>query len=209
MELLGGAKQDNVTLVVATGVGDGFTVTGVMEGPDLTGCEMSELTLGGVPEHRQGPDIGCPGTDVRQSHRTVIGHPRDGVGSVIKSVRDGWLSLERAMVRGDHGEKDLAVFSGSCESDMAAVHGRKWGAERGEIRKADGRTSSKGQFEDKAGTVALFQVKNPIPCAAAHRKIFGGAIGQCRGNSSLQIDLPDTIALGRVAAKYDCAAVVA
>jgi hypothetical protein len=37
---LGGGKQDYVALVVAASIGDGFAVTGVMEGPDLTGSEM-------------------------------------------------------------------------------------------------------------------------------------------------------------------------
>jgi len=172
-------KQDDVALVVAASVGDGFAVAGVMEGPDLTGSEMSELAPGGVAENGQGPNIGCPGTNVRQSHRAVIRRPRDGARSVIKSVRDGWLSLEDAIVRGDHGEEDLAVFAGTGESDMTAVHGRKWGAERGEIRKADGWTSSKGQFEDKARAVALFQVENRSPDAAAHSKTFTGTVGQC------------------------------
>jgi len=166
-------------LVVAASVGDEFAISGVMESPDLTGSEMSELAPGGVAENGQGPDIWCAGADVRQSHRAVIRRPRDGARSVIKSVRNGWLGLECTIVRGDHGEEDLAIFAGTGESDMPAVHGRKWGAERGEIRKADRWTSSKGQFEDKARAVALFQVENRSPDAAARSKTFTGTVGQC------------------------------
>jgi hypothetical protein len=174
--LLGGGKQDYVALVVAASHGHGFAVAGVVEGPDLTGSEMSELATGGVAENGQGPDVWCAVSNVRQSHRAVLGHPRDGARSVIKSVRYGWLCLERTIVRGDHGEEDLAVFAGTGESDMAAIHGRKWGTEGREIRKADGWTSGKGQFEDKAGAVALFQVENPVPCRA-HRKTLTRAVG--------------------------------
>jgi hypothetical protein len=165
---LSGGKQDYVALVVASGVGDGFAITGVMKGPDLAGSEVSELALRGVAQNGEGPDVWCAGTNVRQSHRAVIGRPRDGVRGVIESFRNGWLGLERAIIRGDHGEQDLAVFAGSSESDMAAVHGGKSGTERGAVGDPDGWTASKRQFEDKARAVELFQVENPVPGAAAY-----------------------------------------